>query len=168
MSKDKTPEAVQEARAKVKAEVLALAETIEAGLLHEKKSTVITEKEEGSLYEANLPEGLTPEIVNAVSDYNTTFVAAGAHACGKMAVEAMAKDKTVTEITGQIKMGKRDKVGYTIARSKEYENRLAGDGVKTEKFGVVTTSYEVQGGTNKGQLKAVRNLIGELANAALR
>jgi len=120
-----------------------------------------------SLYEDNLPESLTPEILKEVSDYNTTFIAAGAHAFGELAVEAMSGNKKLERATIDIPMAGKDSIGYSVERHRSYPNHL-GNGEPTEKFGIVTSNYQVQAGHNAGQLKKARLIIGELALEQLK
>lgn len=151
----------------LKQEVLDLSKKIAEGITLDKK-TGHGEAADG-LYESNLPEGLTVEAVKAVSDYNTTFVAAGTHAFGTLAVEAMKGSKSLTEATVQIKMFGKDTLGVSVQRSKDYNNSLAKEGEpKTiTKHGVITTTYDVVAGNNRGQLKAARNEIAALASEFL-
>lgn len=156
---------MSEKQAQLKEDVLELATKIEAGLTMDKKSGVATASED--LYEQNLPEDLTMEEVKKVSDYNTTFVAAGTYAFGKLSVDAMSGNKGLEKTTGEIKMGVKDTLSFSMDRRKEYVNHLTG-GDKTVKFGVVTSAYEVRAGKNAGQLKVARTMIAELAADKLK
>lgn len=146
-------------------DVAALSTKISEGIKIDAKAATATAGE--SLYKDNLPEGLTMETVKSVSDYNTTFVAAGAHAFGEAAVAAMKGSKNLDRISVDIPMGVKDHVSYTVDRIKEVANRFGTGDATIIKHGVVTTSYEVRAGKNSGQLKAARQLIGELAASAL-
>lgn len=150
--------------ASVKDEVLEMAAKIEAGITMDAKTG---EGKEDGLYETTLPEHLTMETIKAVSDHNTTFIAAGAYAFGKLAIDAMKDNKDLPSANLEVKMGGRDTVSYNVDRSKEFSNHL-GDGVATIKHAVVTTSYDVRAGKNGGQLKAARQAIGEMGMNALR
>lgn len=119
-----------------------------------------------TLYKDNLPEGITMETVKAISDYNTTFVAAGAHAFGVVATEAAKTHKKLEKVSIDIPMGFKDNVSYTFDRMKVVPNRF-GNGEDITKYGVLHTSYEVRAGKNGAQLKAARAVINELAAAAL-
>lgn len=149
----------------LKPEVTALAEKLKAGITLDSTTGIGSAKED--LYDSNLPETLTPAIVKEVSDFNTTFVAAGAFAFGSLAVEAMAGNKNLERATVEIGMGGKDNLNLSIDRSKTFNNHLAGGG-ETVKFGIVTPGYEVVAGKNAGQLKKARLLVGELAAAALQ
>lgn len=145
-------------------DVVALSTKLQSGIKVDAKAATVTVADD--LYKNNLPTGVTMEAVKAVSDYNTTFVAAGAHAFGVAAVEAMKDNKKLDRLTTDIPMGVKDNVSYTVDRVKEVPNRF-GNGETLIKHGVVTTSYEVRAGKNGGQLKAARTLIGELAASAI-
>jgi hypothetical protein len=148
---------------KLKSEVLDLAAKLETGMALDSDSGAGTENVD--LYSSNLPEDLTMEAVKKVSDYNTTFIAAGAYAFGNLAVNAMRDNKKLNEASIEIKMGDKDSLSLNVQRTKEFTNALAG-GEKVVKHGVVTASYDVRSGKNGGQLKQARSVIGELASAA--
>ncbi len=162
MPKDK----VTESKAHLNEATLELAGKIEAGIIVDKATGVTAEKDD--LYENNLPQGLTIDTIKQVSEYNTSFIAAGAYAFGKLAVEAMEGNKQLEKATAELKRGVKDAVSYNIDRKKDWVNRL-GDGATIEKYGVVTASYDVRAGKgSSGQLKAARTLISELAEAKLK
>lgn len=161
MSK-KTTEAID--TSKLKNEVIELANKLQADMSIDNDTGAGVENTD--LYNKNLPETLTPEVVKEVSDYNTTFIAAGAYAFGQLSVSAMSDNKKLTETNIEIKMGDKDSVSYNVLRSKEFNNSLGG-GEKVLKHGVVTASYDVRSGKNGGQLKQARSIIGEMAAAAL-
>ena len=162
MSKDKATESKNH----LKDEIIELATKLEKGIIVDPKTGVTLEKDD--LYESNLPQGLTIDTIKQVSDYNTSFIAAGTYAFGKLAVEAMAGNKELSTITAELKMGIKDSLSLNIERKKEFVNRL-GDGATVEKYGAITASYDVRSGKgSSGQLKAARNVIGELAEASLK
>lgn len=149
-------------KSSVNEEVLALSTVIKSGITIDAKAG--TAKAADGIYEKNLTEGLSMEIVKAVSDYNTTFVAAGAHAFGEAAVESMKGHKSLDKLTVDIPMGHKDSVTYTVDRSKTMPNRFSDKPDDTiTKHGVVSTTYDVRAGKNGGQLKAARSHVGELA-----
>ena len=49
---------------------------------------------DGDVFNSNLPEGLTPETVEAVSNYTTAFVASGLEAVGKAACRLWKKTRS--------------------------------------------------------------------------
>jgi len=146
-------------------EVLELASKIEKDLVIDKKTGLVTENK--SLYEENVPEGLTVEVIEKVADYNTKFIAAGAFAFGNIAINAMASNKSLDNATATFKMIDKDSVSYNLERHKVFNNHL-GNGEAIDKYGVITTSYDVRGGKNAGQLKTARKLIAEIASSKLK
>lgn len=153
MSDNKAPE--------VKKEILELSEKISSGItISAKEKTATAEKD---IYEKNLPEGLSMDTVRSVRDYNTTFVAAGAHAFGNAAVAAMNKHKNLDSLNVDVSMGDKDSVSYSIQRSKTSVDHLHNKGQEITKYGVLTTSMEVNAGKNSGQLKVARAQVGALA-----
>lgn len=159
MSKDKA----EAPKSAVKQEVLDLSKKIAEGLTLDKKTGQGEAADD--IYTANLPEGLAVETVKAVSDYNTTFVAAGTHAFGNLAIEAMKSTKGLSEANVQIKMFGKDTLGVSVQRTKEYKNPLAKEGESgtITKHGVISTTYDVVAGANRGQLKVVRNEMASVA-----
>lgn len=161
-----TKETVVETKTKsVDESVLALSAKIEEGVKLDKK--LGTGEQTSELFDENLPEGLTTEHVKSLTNYSTTFVAAGTHAFGKLAVEAMKGNKTLKEANISIRMAGKDTLDINVLRSKEYSNPLVKDSEPVTKYGVVTAKYEVHAGANRAQLKVVRNTIAELAMAHL-
>lgn len=155
-----------EANVKLKDNVLAYAKKIEETLAIDKKTGAPSGYE--NIYEATLPEDVTMEMVNKVDEHDTTFIAAAPYVYGKLMVDAMASNGKLTEGSVVIPMGEKNTLSVGIERSKEFTNHLSGNGEKVMKYGVMTASYDVRGSrSNAGQLKAVRGIIGDLANAAL-
>lgn len=149
--------------------VLTMAKAIEKQLKLDTK-TGIVESEDG-IYEKMLPEELSIETVKAVGTHNANFIAAGSYAVGNIAVQAMAKHKSLDRVSGEIKMAGRDVMSVNVDREKPFTNHLKRDadgnpetGVKV---GVVTTSYDVRAGRNSGELKKVRSAIADMAMAKL-
>lgn len=161
--------AIKNTENNLKPEIIDLSVKITGGLVADHGNGTIIEKEGADIYNSNLPEGLTPEIIRNVSDYNTTFIAAGAHAVGLMSVDMMANNSSLDRVTGEIAMGYKDSVGFTIDRRKEYTNSLGdGEPQTVEKYGVLRHSYDVRAGKNGSQLKSVREFIGQLSATKLR
>lgn len=126
------------------------------------KATGIGEAEE-SLYKNLLPEGLTMKTVTAVKDHDRDFIAAGALAFGELAIEAMSSNNKLTNASLNVPMTKLDNVSYNMERHREYKNHLTGHGAVVDKYGILTTTYEVKGGKNAGDLKKVRVDLQEMA-----
>lgn len=150
----------------LKDEIVSLAAKLEKEITLDKKSGVGSAKDD--LYESNLPEDLTMAEVKKVSDYNTSFAAAGTLAFGNLSVAAMAGNKSLETTSIDIKMGVKDNLAIGVARTKEYANRLGGADEIIVKHGEVTVGYKVRAGKNAGQLKAARQQIAELAASKLK
>lgn len=150
----------------IKPEVLEMSEKIKSQLKIDGRNGHITG--EDNIFESTLPEDLTMETVNKVSDHNTTFVAAGVHAMGSLAVEAMKDHSHLNEATGSIKMGGKDTLDVNIERSRTYANRLQEGADDVVKHGVMDINYTVMAGKNAGQLKKVKMAIGEYAHDFLK
>ena len=145
-------------------DVTALSTIIQAGITVDTKASTATVAD--GLYKDNLPVGLTMEAVKTVSDYNSTFVAAGTHAMGMVAIEAMKSNKKLEKLSVDITMGVKDNLSITVDRVKEVPNRF-GNGEAITKYGATSVTYEVKAGKNAGQLKSVRAELNALASAAL-
>lgn len=154
---DKTPS--------VKDEIAVLSKAIADDLTVDAKASTMAAAED--IYSKNLPEGLSMTVVDQVRDYNTAFVAAGAHAVGKIAVEAMTTHKKLDQLSVEIGMGGKDAVHYSVDRKKVTIDQIHNKGAEIVKYGVVTTGLTVGAGKNAGQLKVARAEIGALALAAL-
>lgn len=148
----------------LKPEVVALSKIIHKAITVDGKAGTASISD--GVYVANLPEGITEETVKTVSDFNTTFVAAGAYAFGQASLEAMKGSKTADRISLDIGFTGKDKVSYTIDRVKKSHNPQD-PSVEITRYGAVSASLEMRAGKNGGQFKAVRTVINELALAAL-
>lgn len=116
----------------------------------------------GDPYVANLPEGLTEEVVGKVHDYNSAFIAGSALAFGQAAVDAMSGNKKLDSANITFSMVGKDSVTHTVQRSREARNPTNGETIV--KLGAMTTVHEVHGSSQKvGQLGAVRSHVGQLA-----
>jgi hypothetical protein len=154
---------MSEVKKELKPEVLEMSKKLSSGFSVDKNSGAGTA--EPDMYKANLPKELTMDVVKAVSDYNGVFIAGATHAFAELAVDAM-KGTKLPSANVTIPMGHKDALTVNVDREKHYVNHLGG-GEQTTKYGVVSATYEVQVGKNKGQLKAVRSVIQELALDAL-
>lgn len=154
---DKTPE--------VKADVAALSDAIKAGITIDAKAA--TTKIDENVFMKNAPEGLTAETFDAVRNYRTSFVAAGALAFGQAAVDAMSGNKKLEQLSLDIPMDGKDAAHYTVDRKKVTIDQIHNKGAEIVKYGVVTTGLTVTAGKNTGQLKVARAQVGAMALAAL-
>lgn len=93
----------------------------------------INEKESHGAYNANLPEGVTPQTVEAISKYNGQFVSAAHIAIGKMAADVFAKNKKIDEIEASVGFfGKDDSIDVNVLREQKFTNNFAKEGEDKE------------------------------------
>ncbi len=133
----------------------------------EVKSGELSVKEKADPYFNNLPETLTKDTVEAVHGYNEVFVAAGVHAAGRIAIEAMKKDKHTKIVSGQIGMVGKDYIAITAERDRSFP--IPGkDGEVTTKPIHITQKLHVQGVRNVGNVSKVHDALTELAESAFK
>lgn len=142
--------------------IIAMADTILAQLSADNNLGVVTSPD--NMYEKVLPEDLSIETVNRVSDHNTNFVAASTRAFGQMAQSMMTDNRKLDTVIGAFSMGANDNLSLHYNRSKDYP--VPGQEEKSTKYGVVNIAYEVKAGKNGGELKKVRAELAELAMKA--
>lgn len=118
----------------------------------------------GSVFNDNLPENLTPEIVENVSDYVTDFVACGLEAVGRYSIKAMVADKELKDVTATIGMGAFGEVSYDINRER-LVTPPKGDPVVVK--GGSRHAVAFIAGKNSGALAAAKKSIKALADEAL-
>lgn len=111
------------------------------------------------VYDKTLPDGLTPDIVKAVSDHNTNFVAAGTYAFGTAALDAMGKSTAFDKVEGVMPAGYKDTLGLVTHRK-----LVTGpeDNQKTD-YGVTIATLNVRAGANGNQVKIAHHLLAEAA-----
>ncbi len=148
----------------LKAATKELAEKLHNELKFDKETKTIPDN---SFYEKHLPEGLTMEVVEKVDGYNTTFIAASAHAVGKVAIEHMAKEKSLDQVSAEFQMGKKNTISHVVHRERSFTNP-ADPSKPITKMGDVSSVYTVHAGRNQGELKKVRNELHELAMSKLK
>ena len=138
----------------------------------EKIQAAITGAETGiaqvadTVYNDCLPEGLTPETVQQVSDYTTVFVASGQEAAGNAALEALKKNKKLDSVSVNLPMGSFGQTDFTIHRSKEVTIPPAekgGEATKEVQYGVTRCNVSFVAGKNSGLLAKARDAIKEQA-----
>lgn len=136
-------------------EVLALSEKLQGSIKVGKDGAV---EVSGKPYIEQLPSTLTKEIVEAVTDYNTTFVAASGHAFGKVAEKAMKAHKGIDSVEANFSMVRKDMATHSYDRQVTSKNAFAKEGESdtVTNFGVLSTTLTIRAGKNKGQLAAVR------------
>lgn len=121
---------------------------------------------EGDVFNATLPEGLTPDTVEAVNNHVTTFVASGMEAVGNAALAAMKKDKKLDIVNANIGLGAFGSADYGVHRNKEITIPPAEKGGTPEKGfqpGASSVKVTFQAGKNSGLLGKARTAIKEQA-----
>jgi hypothetical protein len=114
--------------------------------------------------EKTLPEGLTVKHVSQLQAYESDLIAATALVLGDEGAKFLAKNKSITDVSAEIKVGKNT-VGVTYSREKQV--RAPGNAEPTTKYGVTKAFYEAHAaGHNRGGLKKVREYNSAVAEAA--
>jgi len=144
--------------AKDKEALAALADKIHASLTGKDEIS-----SEGDVFNDNLPEGLTPEVVDGVNDYVTGFSAAAVSAMGRYGVETMKKDKKLEDVSGTVPMGSFGVVECSVNRSTDM--KVAGRDITVK--GGTTVGVKFNAGKNAGALAAARRDIKTLAGEIL-
>ena len=97
----------------------ALADSIKSNLKRE--ANHIAEVESHKAYHENLPEGLSPELINELRKYDGKYTKASAIAVGEFAAAVFQQDKEVKELTAQVGfLGKGDSLNFSIDREREF------------------------------------------------
>jgi hypothetical protein len=96
-----------------------LADSIKATLHRE--GTQILEKESHGAYNANLPEGFTPESIKVLSKYNGNYLKATTLAVGEFAAAEFKGDKKLQELTAKVGFqAPGDAYVFSIDREREF------------------------------------------------
>jgi len=160
----------QEKKLSLKDEVLALAKEIRCKVELDTDTGVVS-GDTTSVYNEHLPDGLTPSLVKSLSEYNTTYVAAGTYAVGEMAVEAFQKNSKIDRVVSELHLGYKDSFEVAFDRRTETKNNLQkdadGNPVTITKYGACKFSLNVNSANNVGQLKIARSLVSQMAAEAL-
>ena len=120
---------------------------------------------EDNLFESTLPEGLTMDQITAGRNHTANFVSAGQYVFGRKAVDALAKNKELTEIEGSLSLGGKDSVKYNVERKHTYMNRMGANKdnpVEVVKHGICVATVDTVVGKG-GQLKLARQHVGQYA-----
>ena len=152
--------------AKVKATVLDLSKALSADVKISAKGEVTLSD---GIFEKHLPDGITPDIVKAVTAYEGEFIAAAAHAVGHHAVDTFKKHKGVESIAVTVPMAGKNTLDLSLERSRTFPGMVR-DGVagpEVVKYATMDVKYTVhEAAGSRGQLKQVRNSVNEAALAA--
>lgn len=128
----------------------AIREDILSRLNFDKDTKTLSTSEGDDLYTKHLPEGVTPEAVKAVHEYNTTFAAAGAGAFVEKVGAAMKDDSDLAQVNYELPMYNKDKLQLMASR----ESGLS--------VGVVTTVVNHKAGQLKQVFAEFNTLMDEL------
>lgn len=151
-------------QASFKPEVQELADKIAKGISIKKtgESTI-----EENLYESHLPEGLTMETVSNVRRYTSNFIAAGQHAFGVAAVDAMKKNDDLFKLSDTVSLGDKDSVTYTVERNRTFMVHVGANKDNPKpvlKHGICAATVVMAGTSGSaGQLKIARTHVGAYA-----
>lgn len=148
----------------IKSHIRTLADTL-AAEIEISKEGVATVKE-GAFERTLEGTGLTLEQAEKASAHIGNLAAATVLAFGEKAVDVVAKNKDLDRISIVLPTTGKDSIKADYFRSKDYPNPKEG-GTKTV-HGVVTVQAETYGAGNRGQVKAARAVINELALAAAK
>lgn len=151
-------------QASFKPEVQELADKIAKGITIKKTGESAIEE---NLYEAHLPEGMTMETVRDVRAYTSNFIAAGQHAFGVAAVDAMKKNDDLQKVTDTLGLGEKDTVTYTVERNRTFMDHMGANKDNPKpilKHGVCSATVTMAGTAGSvGQLKIARTHVGAYA-----
>lgn len=129
----------------------SLTDAIKANL--EVNNTIIKEKVPHQVYDANLPEGLTPDLVKSLSTYNGNYATAGRVAIAETAADVFLAHKDVNKVEGSIGyFAHGDSMNVTVDRSKEYRAGIPKEGEEVAmmtKHLVITDSFDVKSSSYK-------------------
>lgn len=118
----------------------------------------ITEKVPHASYDVNLPEGITPEIVDSLSKYHGQFSRAQHIAVMETSADIFNANKTVNRVEASIGVfAHGDHSDMTVDRSRTFPNNKAKEGEPTtvEKHLYVTESTTYKGTTFKSLKNAL-------------
>lgn len=118
---------------KLKPEITELSDKLQAALKITKEGLLDDSVKEAvaSLYTSNLPGDLTIDTVQAVRNYDTSFVAAGANAVGQAAIPVMTKNKDLQDVTVRFPMTGKDALEVNFNRDGSVQPKLRMYGTKS-------------------------------------
>lgn len=148
----------------VKPEVKELAASIQQDMEIDGNGVIATNND---VYEKHLPESLTMETVNQVGAYNERFVAGFTLATGNMGQDVMKKDKNLSQVSAQTKLGKYGDVNTVYDRTRVGPKSIA-DRTEVTRYGQTTTRVRTFAGKNKGDLKKVREELSAVAESMFK
>lgn len=117
------------------------------------------------VFEENMPEGVTPKIVQDLANHVVNTSVAAHAVIGDIGITAMAKDKGLDRVIGRVSLGP---IGnHTSYVSREHTGRNPKDGTETKTIGANRVSLDIfaPGGQ---RMNTVRDAIKTLAADKLK
>ncbi len=117
------------------------------------------------VFEENMPEGVTPKIVQDLANHVVNTSVAAHAVIGDIGINAMAKDKGLDRVIGRVSLGP---IGnHTSYVSREHTGRNPKDGTETKTIGANRVSLDIfaPGGQ---RMNTVRDAIKTLAADKLK
>lgn len=146
----------------IKQEVLDLAAKLKAGISIAKDGNVTVAE---GLFEQNLPEGVTMEVLKEAQAHTNTFIAAAASVLGNEAIGVMKKNAELQSVSMSIPTVGKDSIDMVFKRESQVPS-AAGEGTTNTKYGVLSTKFSMYGTGSRGQLLKVKQDLSEKASAA--
>lgn len=141
----------------IKAEVLALSEKLAAGITADATGVFTAD---ALAYANNLPEGITKETLEALSEYNKQFIPAAAHAVGLKGIEVMSANKDLQDVSCFFPSVNKD--GFDFKMNRETPGINGAD----PSYGSMRAKVVIHAAGNRGQYAKVKTLMSEKAAAA--
>ena len=119
-------------------------------------------------YVANLPEGITKEIVEQLNDYDTSVASALACTLGNAAIPEIKKNKNLDHVILTLPTVGKDSFKATFDRERQVPSRDENNKPNGTRptFGVVNVDHTMYGTRNRAQMASVKKMLGEKATAA--
>lgn len=153
----------------VNSAAIGYAEQIKKHMATDKEAgTVADIKGEQTAYLATLPDTLTPDIVAAVRQHDTSFVQGSTVAVHEAAMAMMGENKDLSKVKGIFDMHKGSRSTTIVERSREF-TPPSRDGSPTEKIvhhGFTTTEIK-SGGVSGKAWDDIRHTLAENAKKIL-
>lgn len=130
-----------------------LAEAIKTGMSVD-SAGLLTDDE--AVYNANLPEGITPELTEKLEQYNVNFIAAGASAAKDVAFDAMEKNAKLDEVSGRLHVGAFGHADLKVVREKAITippREKGGEATKGTSYGAMSVDVTFTAGKRSGFLE---------------
>lgn len=118
------------------------------------------------VFDANLPEGLTPKLVRELQNYVTNTVSAAHEVHGEVAINAMAKDKALESVRADIDLGSLGSQTSYYGRKNVGRNPSTQEEVIT--MGPNRARVDIAGGTSGWRFNAAKQAIKDLAESKLK